>query len=43
MAVVKIDNDLLKQAKQFIRRNKIEFPSVKSFINQAVKNHLKTR
>lgn len=37
---VKIDEDLLKRVKTFVKANKIRYPSVKHFVNLAVLDFL---
>ncbi|MBI2134493.1 hypothetical protein HYU09_00750 [Candidatus Woesearchaeota archaeon] len=45
MAVIKIDDKLLKEVKRFIREddNRFDYPTIKSFVDKAVYVYLKKR
>ena len=43
MGVIKIDDELLKKIKAYIKEgdNRFDFPNVKAFVDKAVYNYLK--
>jgi len=43
MATIKIDDGLLTKVKKIIKNNHIDYPSVKSFVDKAVKERLEQK
>ena len=45
MAVIRVDEELLKEIKEFIKKgeNRFDFPSVKAFVDKAILKMLKEK
>lgn len=41
MVTVNIDNELYEQVKEFIQKDRIEYPSLQNFVEKAVKDKLR--